>query len=471
MRLSAANLAFLPAAIGVPRYDYAAQECGIVHLGIGAFHRAHQAVYTDDAMNAGERDWRITGVSLRSATVHDQLAPQDGLYSVTIKGENAPATRVIGAVAGVLVASRDAEAVETAVASAATRIVTLTVTEKGYYLSAKGGLDFADPAIASEIEGGGPATIYGFLARGLARRREAGIGGLTILSCDNLAANGRKLQAALLAYLDRLDPALAQWTRENCAFPCSMVDRIVPSTTPADLALAHQALGMNDDGAVVTEPFSQWVIEDHFVAGRPRWEAHGAQFVSDVEPFETAKLRMLNGAHSALAYLGLSKGLKLVSEAIADSHIAPLVDQLMRHEAASSFEPGPGQDLSAYADDLLQRFANPALPHRLAQIAMDGSQKIPQRWLETLRIRQDRGEQSPAIIEALAAWILFVRGDDHSVDDPMARQLAALWESAGKDGIVTALFGKDGLFAQHFVAGPEAAEALNRHLSARLSRG
>lgn len=470
MRLSAANLAFLPANFGVPQYDRGAHKAGIVHLGIGAFHRAHQAVYSDAAMNSGERDWCITGVSLRSASVHDQLAPQDGLYSVTTKGEGTPETCIVGAVAGVLVAGRDGPAIVSAIAAADARIVTFTVTEKGYHLSANGRLNFGDPAIAEELEAGRATTIYGFLAAGLARRREEGFSGLTLLSCDNLAANGRKLKAALMAYLDRVDPSLAQWTTANCTFPCSMVDRIVPATTATDLAQVEQALGMRDEGAVVTEPFCQWVIEDDFAAGRPRWEDYGAQMVDDVEAYETAKLRMLNGAHSALAYLGLGRGLELVSEAIGDPAIAALVDQLMRVEAASSFDSAPGQDIAAYADQLLKRFANPALPHRLAQIAMDGSQKIPQRWLDTLRIRQARGEDSPALTQALAAWIVFVRGTDHSVDDPRAEELGALWRSAGEHGIVGALFGEGGLFAQHYVAETAAQTALSQHISSLLAK-
>ena len=470
MRLSAATLADLPAQVRKPCYDVADQAIGIVHLGIGAFHRAHQAVYTDDAMNAGERDWRICGVSLRSGGVRDQLGPQDGFYSVTVKDRGESETRVIGSVAKVLVAGDQPDGVIGALANAATRMVTLTVTEKGYHLTADGGLDVDDPAIAEELRSGDPATIYGFLAKGLAARRVREAGGLTLLSCDNLAANGRKLQRALLAYLEQVDPELERWTSANCTFPCSMVDRIVPATTPDDLDAVARTIGMDDAGAVVTERFSQWVIEDRFATGRPRWEDHGAQIVADVEPYETAKLRMLNGAHSALAYLGLAEGLALVSEAVAHPHIGPLVDRLMRDEAASSFTAAPGQNLSAYADQLLRRFANPALPHRLAQIALDGSQKIPQRWLETLAHHQQRGRTYPAILAALAAWIVFVRGDGrHKVDDPMADRLATLWKDAGPDGIVAASFGPGGVFADHFEAGEESLTSLQALVTERLA--
>lgn len=468
MRLSRENIGHLPGDVAHPTYDVATQKCGIVHFGIGAFHRAHQAVYTDSAMNAGDTDWRITGVSLRSASVHDQLTPQDGLYTVTSKSAGEPQTRLIGSIAGVLVAPQSAEAVIAAVASPATKIVTFTITEKGYHRAADGTLDFKAAAIADELADDAPATAYGFLARALAHRKAADLPGLTLLSCDNFAENGRKLESLLIAYLNRCDPALADWTAKTCTFPCSMVDRIVPATTKKDLEATEKLLGMRDEGAVFTEPFSQWVIEDRFAGPRPRWEDSGAQIVSDVAPYETAKLRMLNGAHSALAYLGLAKGLEVVSEAIGDAEIAPLVGSLMREEAATSFTPSEGQDLRGYAADLERRFANPALPHRLAQIAMDGSQKIPQRWLETLSYHQKHGRTCPALLDALSAWIVYVRGDDHTVEDPMAAALASAWEEHGKDGIVAALFGECGVFASHYIADSEAMNTLNARVNTRM---
>lgn len=468
MRLSRGNAAALPTWVAKPAYDAQSQKCGIVHFGLGAFHRAHQAVYTDSAMNAGERDWRIAGVSLRSASVRDQLAPQNGLYTVTSRGEGKPEIRLIGAVERVLVAPEERDAVVAAVASPDTHIVTFTITEKGYHRAADGQLDMDSPAIAAEFAGGPPVTAYGFLARGLGRRMARGSGGLTLLSCDNLAENGRKLESLLLAYLERYEPELARWTAAECTFPCSMVDRIVPATTEAGLRDVERALGMWDAGAVVTEPFSQWVIEDRFAGRRPRWEDHGAQIVSDVAPYETAKLRMLNGAHSALAYLGLARGVELVSEAINDPAIARRIASLMRDEAATSFSAANGQDLSAYAVDLEHRFANPSLPHRLMQIAMDGSQKIPQRWLETLTFHQSNGHACPVLLKALSAWIVFVKGEQHQVDDPMAAQLADLWDRHGEHGIVSALFGPAGLFAAYYTADRTALATLQADVSARL---
>lgn len=464
MRLSAQTLDRLPSAIRRPGYDRGAQACGIVHLGLGAFHRAHQAVYTEEAMAAGDRGWGIVGVSLRSPAVRDALAPQDGLYSVTERGGSGEAIRLVGAVKHALVAAEAPEGVVAALADRSTHVVTLTVTEKGYR-RADGGLA---PQLGAE-ELVRPTTIYGFLAAGLARRRAAGLAGLSILSCDNLTGNGAQLAALLDAFLDRTDPALARWVRAECAFPSTMVDRIVPASTPVSLDAAAERLGLRDEAAVLTEPFRQWAIEDRFAGPRPRWEAGGAEFVADVGLHETAKLRMLNGAHSALAYLGLRRGHSFVHEAIADRQLCALAERLMREEAATSFTPAPRQDLAAYADALLARFANTALPHRLAQIAMDGSQKIPQRWLETLHTHQARGERCPALIEALAAWTLHVRGDRGPVDDPAAGELKRLWEEAGADGIAAALFGSGGVFSA-WPASPSELENL-RNAMVRLEAG
>lgn len=438
MRLSASTVDRLPAAIARPGYDRTAQRRGIVHLGIGAFHRAHQAVYTDDLMAGGDRDWAITGISLRSPGMRDALAPQDRLYTVTERSAAGEKTRLIGAVAEVIVGTERPMAVVAALASADTHLVTLTITEKGYYRRPDGTLDLA--AVT-----GGEDTIYSYLARAFAARRDAGLPGLTLLSCDNLAGNGLALEQGMAAYLDRMAPDLCGWFDAECACPATMVDRIVPAVTSADLDAATARLGMCDAAAVVTEPFRQWVVEDRFAGSRPRWEHVGVTLVADVTPYETAKLRLLNGAHSALAYLGLAAGHVYVHQAIADPAIRPWIERLMRQEAAASLDPAPGQDLDAYADALLARFGNTALPHSLAQIATDGSQKIGQRWLEPLAINRARGVACPATLRALAAWVLFVRGDGPAVNDPMAGDLARAWQQAGTGGIARAVFGTTGL--------------------------
>jgi fructuronate reductase len=442
MRLSSTAASELGDTLLSPTYNRAVQKPGIVHFGIGAFHRAHMAVYTDDAMNAGEGDWGIIGVSLRSPSVADQLNPQYGLYTVTERSADGSKVRLIGAVQRVIVAHLDPEAVVAAIASRDTHIISFTITEKGYCRSPDGSLDLN---VNDEV------SIYTYLTSGFRRRMNAGLPGLTLLSCDNLASNGAQLERLMTEYLTHNAPDLLDWFTANCTCPSTMVDRIVPATTDADRAEIESLLGMRDEAAVITEPFSQWVIEDKFAGPRPAWEKHGAQITSDVHAYETAKLRMLNGAHSALAYLGLKRDHEFVHHAIADPELAPLIDQLMREEAATSLTPAPGQDLPAYADALIERFKNPALNHRLAQIAMDGSQKIPQRWLETLAFHQKHDRQCSAILTGIAAWLCHIRGDNGAVDDPMAETLKATWDAAGKDGIVTALFGPGGLMESDWV--------------------
>lgn len=440
MRLTKATVGHLSPQVSRPRYDRDAQAAGIVHFGIGAFHRAHQAVYFDDVMNGGESGWAVIGVSLRSPNVAEQINPQDGLYTISTASETGADYRLVGAVRKVLVAPQQRAAVVSAIASPATHILSFTVTEKGYCRASDGSLD---PALVAN-------SIYPLLAEGLARRRESGMAGLTLLSCDNLAQNGEQLARLLGAYLDASDQALADWVRASCSFPSSMVDRIVPATTSSDLEAAAAALGLRDEAHVGTEKFSQWVIEDRFVGPRPRLEDHGVEIVEDIAPYETAKLRMLNGAHSALAYIGLLHGHEYVHQAIADPDIRPLIERLMREEAAPSIAAAAGQDLVAYAAALLTRFANPALNHRLIQIAMDGSQKLPQRWLETLAWHQHARRSCPAILTGIAAWLIHIRGTIRPVDDPMAAALAASWDKAGDDGIIDAIFARTGLLPSNW---------------------
>ena len=461
-RLNTATLPQVPANIARPAYDRKAQSVGIVHFGIGAFHRAHQAWYTDLAMDGGDRDWAITGISLRSGDVAEQLNPQDGLYTLAERSGAGTHVRVVGSVRDVLVAGQRNASIAISLIAPQTRIVSFTVTEKGYCRAADGSLDF------DLAERG---SFYPLLADAMAERRAAGCGGLTLLSCDNLAGNGPQLVRLMGEYLDRHNPDLAAWFEAECACPATMIDRIVPATTLADREAAAAALGgLEDRGAVVAEPFSQWIIEDHFATARPRWEMVGAELVSDVAPYETAKLRLLNGAHSALAYLGLRRGYAHVHEAIADPALRPIIEQIIRREAATSFTPAAEQDLGAYADALLARFANPALNHRLIQIAMDGSQKIPQRWLETLQAHNERGQSCPALLSAIAAWACHIRGDNAGkwgpVDDPLAGHLADLWATRGTGGIIGALFGAGGLFAATWRASTADALALQAALAA-----
>lgn len=438
MRLAPDTVSLLPASVQHPQYRRENCGTGIVHLGIGAFHRAHQAVYVDDALSRFGGDWRIVGVSLRSSAVREQLAPQDGLYTLVVRDGDQTNERLIGAVARVLVASEGPAAVISALADPATHIVTLTVTEKGYCLDpATGELDFANPQIINDLKNiDSPQSAIGFLAAGCAERMGAGLPGLTIMSCDNLPGNGQLLKRAVMAFAERLAPPLATWIASHCRFPATMIDRIVPATTDEDRTLLEQRIGLHDAAMVKAEPFSQWVIEDDFAGPRPAFEQVGAQLVADVTPFELAKLRMLNGSHSALAYLGLARGHAFVHQAIADPLIASVIDRLME-EAAATLPVVPGLDPAAYAAALKARFDNSALQHRLAQIAMDGSQKLPQRLLGTIRDRHAAGCSAAAAIIGVRAWIDHFASD--FVDDPMAERLREIGRLPRAERITAAL--------------------------------
>ena len=439
MRLCSETVAMLPFEVARGVYDRARQSIGIVHFGIGAFHRAHQAWYTDLALAAGEENWLICGVSLRSRSVADQLAPQDGLYTVTERSGAELSTRLIGAVREVLFAPDNEEQVIARIADRACEIVSFTVTEKGY---SRGEGDALDLVKARE-------SFYPLLGRALAQRCAERLPGLTLLPCDNLADNGSVLARLMGEWFDAEDPATGQWFARECRVVSSMIDRIVPRTGPDDLAALQAHLGLEDRGAVFTEKFSQWVIEDNFAGSRPLWEQHGAKLVRDVTPYETAKLRMLNGAHSLLAYCGLQAGYEFVHEAVADKVLKELAQRLMLEEAAQTLTPTKGQDLNAYAGELLARFADPALRHRLAQIAMDGTQKIPQRWLETALSLKRCGKDFEAIRTGFDAWLWHI-DDGRFVDDPFGEDLKSLMKKGGRGDVIKYCFqpddGRDGLW-------------------------
>lgn len=431
-RLHPDRLAALAPHVRTPAYDRRGMAAGIVHLGLGAFHRAHQAVYTEDAIERAGGDWGIIGVSLRSDGVARQLNPQDGLYSLWSEDAGGGELRVIGCVQQVLVAGRDLDAVVAAIASASTRLVTLTITEKGYLLAADGeSLAVDDPAMAADLaDPARPSTAIGVLALGLKARSEGSGAPLTVLSCDNLSANGSVLGKVLRDYLALTFPPVGLWLDAAVSFPCSMVDRIVPATTPAQKQRQAQALGLLDEGAVSTEPFRQWVVEDNFASERPAWDAVGVQLVDDIQPYETIKLRLLNASHSAIAYCGLLAGRATVDEVMADGVLRNFVAQLMAQDLAPGLDVPRGFDLEGYREALLARFGNPCLAHRCAQIAMDGSEKIRQRWLPTLQVAP-----APRLRKALAAWCFFILGTDQEIADPRADQLQAQRVATDADSV------------------------------------
>ncbi len=409
-----------------PRVDPRALGVGIVHLGIGAFHRAHQAVFTEDAIAAAGGDWGICGVTQRGPGVVEQLGPQDGLYSVTARGRSGATTRVIGAVREVRWVGDDPEGVVDRIAAATTAVVTLTVTEKGYrHDPATGRLNRRDPDVAADLADGGTRTMPGQLVAGLRRRRDANGAPLTVVSCDNLPDNGRLLGGLMHEFTE--GNALRDWIERSVAFPSTMVDRIVPATTAEDRAEIGAALGVADEGAVVTEPFAQWVIEDAFATARPAWESAGAIVTGDVRPYEQIKLRLLNGTHSTIAYLGALAGYELIADAVDPAGpFSGVLHALMAQDAAPTVTVPDGFDLTAYEGQVLERFANPALRYTTLQVASDGSQKLPQRLLAAALHRRRAGAEPGMAALGVAAWMRFVSarrsdgGDDLPVDDPLA---------------------------------------------------
>ena len=431
--LSLATLPRVPAGISRPAYDPRSVPIGIVHLGIGAFHRAHQAIYTDDALAKHGGAWGICGVSLRSPDVRDRMRPQDGLYTAIEKSPDGVQRRVIGSVREVLFLGEDRARVDARLADRATRIVTLTVTEKGYcHDPATGQLNFDHRDIVHDLaRPAEPTSVVGLIVAVLAARRDAKAGPLTIVCCDNLPHNGRVLQGLVAAFAEKRDAALARWIDDNASFPSTMIDRIVPATTPDDITDNDRALGLHDAAPVAFEPFKQWVIEDRFVTDRPKWEAGDAQFVADVAPFEAMKLRLLNASHSAFAYLGFLAGHEYIYQVAAQPAFVMWMRRFMHHEVTPTLEIPDGVDVIAYRDALLRRFANPALPHRTQQIAMDGSQKLPQRLLATARDNLAANRAIPLLTLAIAGWMRYVAGFDEAgkaikVDDPLATQFATI---------------------------------------------
>ncbi len=425
MRLSNATLANLPASVARPEYDRRAQPPGIVHIGPGAFHRAHQAAYVDAILPHDPR-WSISEVALNSTGVADALGPQDGLYTLALLDRSTD-YRVIGSIAELLTAQRR-DAILSRIAAPTTRLVTTTVTEKGYHLDGTGALDLDHPAIVRELTGAEPGTLSGWLVAGLAARRAAGGGAITLLSCDNLADNGHRFRRSVRDLAGARDPDLAAWIDDHVRFPCAMVDSITPATDDALRASVQAATGVEDAWPIQREAFTQWVIEDDFATDRPPFELAGVQFTRDVRGFENAKLRLLNGAHSTLAYVGLLLGHVMVRDAMRDPVLAGFAERLMRDDIAPSIVPPAEMDLSAYIDAVLGRFANPAIAHQLAQIAWDGSQKLPYRLLDTVRDARAAGRPVDRLALPIAAWFRFLELRRHSGEtlvDPRADALLA----------------------------------------------
>jgi len=466
-RLNQEQLVYLPADVILPQYDRSKLKAGIVHLGIGAFHRAHQAFYTEQVLNTFGGDWGIIGCSLRSPSVRDQLAPQDGLYTLVERSGDGEKLQIIGAVIKNLVGPENPAELIHIMAQPNIKIVSITITEKGYcHDPATGNLNFNNPDIQHDLENiKAPKSAIGFLVAALDVRFKAGIKSFTALSCDNLPNNGEVLEKVVLQFAQKISAELAKWISKNTCFPSTMIDRIVPATTEDDRRDISIRLGVRDEGLVVAEPFSQWVIENKFSDGRPQWEKAGALLVDDVRVFEKIKLRLLNGSHSIMAYTGYLSGFDYISEVMNEPAFVNMIKTYMAREAGETIHAPTGFDIEAYKQQLRDRFSNKALKHRTWQIAMDGSQKLPQRLLEILREQLKTENHIDIICLGVAAWIRYISGIDEKgspieVSDPHAAELRSLCDANAGNIASTVkaivglpkIFGSDLIHEEKFIA-------------------
>lgn len=437
MPLAGERLAELGDFVVVPAYDRSKLVPAVVHIGVGGFHRAHQALYFDEIAHRGiSTEWGVVGVGLHSPAVGEVLVEQDNLYSVVVRDSEADDVRVVGVLTDYLFAPNDPAAVLQVLADPRTRLVTLTITGTAY--PSGGAVDPADPDVQVDVTTPeSPATAFGYLVEGLDRRRRAGLPGFTVLSCDNNTGNGAATRGAVLSTAALRDSDLADWIDEHVTFPSSMVDRITPETTDelrAELAAEH---GLADQWPVATEPFSQWIVEDNFCAGRPPLDQVGVKFVSDVLPYELMKARLLNAGHCALAYVGSLAAFETADEAMADPAIQAFVAGYLR-EASSLLLAVPGIDLDDYCQTLLERFANPRISDRLTRLARRGSTKIPSYVLPSIQQALDQNRSRTHLVMTVATWFRYLRGVDHagvgiSVQDNRAEELQSLAVAGGTD--------------------------------------
>lgn len=428
MDITTSSLSAIAGSHGIPRFDRVALKPGILHISLGAFHRAHQAVYLDDFLNLHAENWMIVGVGLmpQDAGLIDALKSQQGLYSVLERSKDNDACRIIGSIGEVLHAPSDMEKTIGYIADAGIKIISLTITEKGYCYDEEKNLDTGNPRVAEDLLLQDHAsTIYGYVLKGLQARRQRQSGPVTILSCDNLPGNGDLTRKLFMQFAAIADPSMVQWIDENLTFPNSMVDRITPVTNDAGRRLIAEKYDLADRCPVICEAYRQWIIEDAFIAGRPRLEDVGVQFVTDVEPYEKMKVRLLNGAHSALSYIAYLMGFRHVDEAMADPLLRRFIGDYMRENIVPTLSPVPGIDLVRYQEVLLERFANPAIRDQVQRLAEDGSQKIRNALIPPLLHQIASGGSFQHLVFALAAWYRYLNGVDEQggsieIKDPMA---------------------------------------------------
>ena len=448
VRLSRATVESIHSRVGQPSYLEQEPGSGILHFGIGQFAKGHLLAYTDALLNEVLGDWRVTGVSLKTTTAKDALAPQDFLYGLVSQSETGSEARVIGSLADIIsLSDGGAEQLQAALQAPETKIVSLTITEKGYY-QRDGKLDLSHPDIQADLrQPQSPATAIGWLAFGAWLRWQQGVTPFTVVSLDNLRGNGPVLRQVVIDYCAHVDADLASFVEAEVAFPASMVDRIVPALDLTARQLAEQQLGVRDSAPVVTETFTQWVLEDNFCSGRPAWERVGVLLCDDISVYETMKLRLLNGAHSTMAYWGLILGLETVADCMAQPSLRAYIEALLHAEVLPEVEPPPGIELHAYISGLIKRFSNPHLRHRCEQIAMDGSQKIPLRLLPVIEARLGSGKDIDLLAHAIAAWIMFLQGQE-AVQDPLSDQLLRLAAVEPPEQMVAGLIAESGIFGE-----------------------
>lgn len=470
IKLNEASLARLTSDVRIPQYDRHQIKNGIIHIGVGGFHRAHQALYLDNYFHQHPNsDWGICGVGLLEfdQRMRDALKSQDCLYTLVERSPESDNARVIGSITQYLFAPENRQAVIDTLAHPQCRIVTLTITEGGYYyIEGSGGFDVNHPTIQHDLQHPDqPIGVYGFLTAALDQRRQQGVAPFTVLSCDNLQGNGNIVKKMLTTFAELHDPELGRWIADHVAFPNCMVDRITPATTPADIEMVRNQFGIEDAFPAVAEPFLQWVIEDNFCAGRPELEAVGVQFTNDVHPYEMMKIRLLNASHLLIGYLGTLMGYSYVHEAMADQLIRQAVEQLME-EVTSTLQPVPGIDLDTYKKTLIERFANPKIRDQLPRLCFNSSAKLPKWVLSPLREKLQQGESIDYLSLMIAAWFRYLNGlDDQkkpiSIDDPMADALTQRAQAGGSDP--SSLFGLSELFGD-LPQSSRFVEAVTHHL-------
>src|ERR1035437_2596619 len=430
IKLNAKNLSLLPEEVVTPAYDRAKIKAGIVHIGIGGVHRAPEAYYVDKLLeHNGSADWGICGVALldNDRRIFDTLVNQDGLYTLMITEQDGTLNaRVIGSIIECLFAPSDPEAVLEKMADPDIKIITLTITEGGYNFDvATGEFQITEPSIHWDLNNpGNPKTVFGYLTQALKHRRDRGISGLTIQSCDNIQKNGHVLKKMLLSYVKEAEPGLISWIEKEVTFPDCMVDRITPVTTPSDIENLKNVYGIDDAWPVVCEPFIQWVIEDNYSNGRPEWESVGVQFVHDVSPYEKMKIRLLNAGHSLLGFSGSLYGCSTIDETVRIPLFGSFLREFMDIEVTPVLGEVEGINLEDYKDSLIQRFANPNIKDKLCRICLESSAKIPKFLLPTIKEQLKRGGEIKRSVVVIAAWCRYLelagtQGHDYDIEDKM----------------------------------------------------